>query len=170
MRRSLSLVAALLVLIVPLGCGGQEKGGQGGKKKGKFVPVGMVLKQGERLGTPTVRARAFAIERTTLVLAGKMKSVVALGSPAVVGKARQPGRPVIANGPVRRLTPQQAKELERDFAKLSRGKDTARVPPDVTRAPRKPGTPYLAVERIQPAGGGGKGPGKGTGKQGPQKP
>jgi hypothetical protein len=133
------LVASLAALVTSA-CGGQ---GRPDVKK-RYVAVGGVLKQGTKLGTASVRAGAYPVGDKELVLAGKKNSVFALGPPSVVRKVRNPGARVIATGPVRRLTAQQAKQLDA-AVKAARSSPT-----EVKRALRTAGSVYVAVERIGP--------------------
>ena len=148
--RRVRLLVCLLALLalVSAGCGGSGK--QGGKaQRNGMVNVGQVLKRGEQLGTPSVRGRVFPLSGSQLVLAGKQRSLILMAKPALAKQARKPGQAVMATGPVRRLSPSQAKKLAEALAK--RAKRAPKPPPEVTRAERKAGTPYVELQRLKPA-------------------
>jgi hypothetical protein len=67
---------------------------------------------------------------------------------------------VLAYGGMRRLTAEQAAQLEKRLAKVrkQRAKWGGKVPEPILRAPRKPRDPYLDLQRVEPAP---RGPAKG---------
>ena len=99
-----------------------------------------------------VRGRAFPVGRTQFVLAGGERSIFVFADSAVVRGIRRPGQEVVVRGSVKRLEGDQAVELADEVATLSsaRGPEaTARRPPEVLRARRTQGAPYIELRRIR---------------------
>ena len=134
-------MAALALLLG--GCGAGERPDQPKRPKRPLGP-GQVIKNAPGLKSASVRGRAYPVGTTQLVLAGPEQSIFAFADTAVVGGVRRPGQTVLVSGPIRRLTRAQATELADEVARLNAG----RRPPEVVRARRNVGAPYVQVERI----------------------
>ncbi len=116
------------------------------------LTVPQVLDRPARLESTVVRGRAFPVGQTQFVLAGGERSIFVFADPAVVGGIRRPGQVVLVSGSVQRLEGDQAIELADEVAMLSpaRGPEaTARRPPEVVRARRTQGAPYIELRRIR---------------------
>lgn len=115
------------------------------------LTVPQVLERPAQLEGAFVRGRAFPVGRTQFVLSGGERSIFVLADPEVVGSIRRPGQEVVVSGSVQRLEGDQAIELADEVAMSSPGRGpaaTARRPPEVVRARRTQGAPYIALRRI----------------------
>jgi hypothetical protein len=116
------------------------------------LTVPQVLDRPARLESTVVRGRAFPVGQTQFVLAGGERSIFVFADPAVVGGIRRPGQVVLVSGSVQRLEGDQAIELADEVAMLSPARGpaaTARRPPEVIRARRTQGAPYIELRRIR---------------------
>jgi len=138
-------IAALLATAL-VGCGGSGQQGAPPKRNGT-ANVGQVLRRGESLGAPTVQGRVFPLNRAWFVLAGRRRSLTITARPALARRLGPQGTIQVVTGPVRRLDPTQAKQVEAALAERERR--GRRLLPEITRAPRTPGTPYLEVQRAR---------------------
>jgi hypothetical protein len=148
----------ILVLLLAAGCG--DSGGQQ-EPKGP-INVGQALKRAAtgRTLPVTVQGAGYRIGKNELVLAGKQRSVFAIGPGKEVREVRERGKRVLAYGGMRRLSAEQAAQLDKRLARVrkQRSKKGGKVSEPILRAPRKPRDPYLDLQRVEPApGGGGKG-------------
>lgn len=153
MRRLAPLLPVLGCALIA-GCGGGEAEQRRTPPKGVLAP-GQVVRNAPSLKTVSVRGRAFPVGRTQLVLAGGQQSIFVFADPEVVRGIRRPGQRVVVKGPVRRLSQPQATELGDEVATLSEARGqraAARRPPEVLRAPRTAGAPYVELVRLAPAG------------------
>lgn len=140
------LLGLVLMSLLLGGCGGGQDKGRPKRQKGPLGP-GQVVKRADSLKTATVRGRAYPVGTDRIVLAGPEQSVFAFADSSVVRGVRSPGQQLTVSGPVRRLTEAQAKELDGEVGRL----EPDRRPPEVERARRTVGSPYLQVEAT-PAG------------------
>ena len=146
MRRVVTRVT-LVALLAVVGCGGEPKARP-------TLTVPQVLARPTQLEGTFVRGRAFPVGRTQFVLAGGERSIFVFADPVVVRGIRRPGQEVVLSGSVERLEGDQAIELADEVAMLSPARGpaaTARRPPEVVRARRTQGAPYIVLRRIAPA-------------------
>lgn len=140
MRALLISLASLSLLLA--GCGGGEEKAKPKRPVGPLGP-GQVVKRADSLKQATVRGRAYPVGSDRIVLAGPEQSIFAFADASVVRSVKKPGAQLVVSGSVRRLSEAQARELDTEVADLS----PAERSPEVERARRTAGAPYVEVER-----------------------
>jgi hypothetical protein len=145
----LLVIPIFVGLLVAAACGGDER-------RTRPLTVAEVLERPALLGEAPAEGRAFPVGRTQFVLAGPERSIFVLAGPDLVRRIRRPGQRVIVRGSVERLEQDQAVELADEIAQLSRARGpdaAARRPPEVLRARRTQGAPYIELRGVDaPAG------------------
>lgn len=152
-RRPPRLLLVLLSVSLLGACGGGQPDGSPRGATGPIDP-GEAVSRAATLKTASVRGRAFPVGDTQFVLAGPEQSIFVFADRAVVRGIRRPGQRVVVTGRVERLEEDQATELADEVAMLSEARGpaaAARRPPEVLRARRTQGAPYLELERLAPA-------------------